>query len=85
MDAESIGKAVVVNGNIVEENCVLAHQNLVLAIVAAEQKQQEQNAGYVNESLQESLHRAKLDNQHLRNDINDLEDRLANKNANLIS
>ena len=76
---------VVVNGNIVEENHVLAHQNLALAIVAAEQKKREQDAGYVNRSLKESLHWVLSDKQRLVDINRDLEDRLANCNSDLIS
>ena len=35
MDVEPIGQGVVINGYLVEENRVLAHQKMVLAIVAA--------------------------------------------------
>jgi hypothetical protein len=76
---------VVINGNLVGENRVLTHQNLALAIVAAEQNQQEQNSGYVNRSLQESLDQAWLENQRQCNIIHDLEHCLANNDANLIS
>ena len=64
---------------------VLAKQNLALAIVAADLKKREQDAGYVNRELKESLHRVRLDNQRLVDINRDLEDRLANCNSDLIS
>ncbi len=69
----------------VEENHVLANQNLVLAIVVGQLKSREQEATYRCRALEELLDQEWLDNRSQRFVTHDLETRLANNNANLIS
>jgi hypothetical protein len=58
---------------------------MALAIIAQEQKQQEQSAGSLNKYLETQLGQVKSEKRHLHDYIQDLEDQLANDNADLIS
>jgi hypothetical protein len=49
------GRVIIVDGEFVEENRVLAQQNIALAIVAQQNKQQELNAGNINRSLEKQV------------------------------
>ncbi len=48
-------KVIIVDREVVEENRVLALQNIALAIVAQQNKQQELNAGDINRSLEKQV------------------------------
>jgi hypothetical protein len=78
------GKVISGNKDFVEENWVLAQQTIALAIVAQQNKQRELNAGYRNRSL-EKLDELVADKLCLRTLMKDLENWLANNNADLIS
>ena len=68
----------------VKENRVLA-DNHAFAIVVGQLKSQEQEAAYRCRALEESLDRERSNNCRQRFVIHNLETRLANNNANLIS
>ncbi len=69
----------------VEVNRLLAQQNMALAIVAQQNKQQELNAGDLNRSLKKQVDQLRSEKLRLWNLIQDLKDQLGNINANLIS
>ncbi len=76
----------------VKENRVLADQNHVLAIVVGQMKSREIEAAHTCRALEESLDWLSLDYDRLYSDylshrdgIDDLQARLANNNADLIS
>jgi hypothetical protein len=69
----------------VEENRVLAKQNLVLDIIVGQLKSREQEAAYRCRALEESLDWEWSDNRSQWDVIHNLEARLANNNADLIS
>jgi hypothetical protein len=69
----------------VKENHVLAVQNHALAIIVQQMKLSEQEATHWYRELKESQDWLYLDHQRQCNVINDLEARVANNNANLIS
>ena len=78
--------------DVVKENRVLADQNNALAIVVGQMKSQEISAAHTCRALEESRDRLSLDYDRLysdycsqRNVIDDLQARLANNNADLIS
>jgi hypothetical protein len=79
------GRVVFGDRDFVEVNRLLAQQNMALAIVAQQNKQQELNAGDLNRSLEKQVDQLRSEKLHLQNLIQDLEDQLANINANLIS
>ena len=78
--------------DVVKENRVLADQNHALAIVVGQMKSREIEAAHKCRALEESQDRLSLDYDRLysdywsqRNVIDDLQARLANNNADLIS
>jgi hypothetical protein len=79
------GRVIIVDREVVEENRVRAQQNIALAIVAQQNKQQELNAGDINRSLEKQVDELVSDKLHQRSHIQDLENLLANNNADLIS
>ncbi len=75
------GRVISGNRDFVEENRVLAQQNIALAIVAQQNKQRELNAGNINRSLEKQVDELVSDNLHQQFLIQELENRLANNNA----
>jgi hypothetical protein len=80
------------SSGVVKENRVLADQNHALAIVVGQMKSQEIEAAHRCRALEESRDQLSLDYDRLSTDyrsqrvvINDLQARLANNNADLIS
>jgi len=78
--------------DLVKENCVLANQNHALAIVVGQMKSRGIEAAHTCRAQEESRDRLSLDYDRLysdywsqRNVIDDLQARLANNNAELIS
>ena len=69
----------------VDENHVLTDQNLALAIVVGQLRSQEQEPAYRCRALEVLLHRKWSYNRSQRDVIHNLQTRLANNNANLIS
>ena len=69
----------------VDENHVLTDQNLALAIVVGQLRSQEQEPAYRCRALEVLLDRKWSDNRSQRDVIHNLQTRLANNNANLIS
>ena len=80
------------SSGVVKENRVLVNQNHALAIVVGQMKSREIEAAHTCRALEESRDRLSLDYDRLysdywsqRNVIDDLQARLANNNADLIS
>ena len=80
------------SSSVVKENRVLADQNHALAIVVGQMKSREIEAAHTRRVLEESRDRISLDYDRLYSDywsqcdvIDDLQARLANNNADLIS
>ena len=69
----------------VDENHVLTDQNLALAIDVGQLRSQEQEPAYRCRALEVLLDRKWSDNRSQRDVIHNLQTRLANNNANLIS
>jgi chromosome segregation ATPase len=79
------GRGISGNFDCMRENGVVAQQNIALAIIAQENKQRELWAGNSNRALNEKVDGLVSDKLHLRTLIEDVENRLANNNADLIS